>query len=291
MRLSSSAITASLTLTFLATSEPLAAGTLPFATTREPRPFQAREPTTFDNRPLELHPILGPRGVEKFTKPGKLSKSKKYRRKARRRARRTYWAIPLPPRIVRSRHPQSTPAPSRRAVVSFDGPRLGLDIETSLESRIDPTPYGTLIPFPLARPTRPREILTLRSFAGVDKQIDSTVIGVEAGLGYRVIQNARSKGNFATLSPSGLEATVSTRIGTVIGGRVLYVTGGIALANFAKGTYGLLHKSLYGGWTAGVGIEQHLTPTLLLRAEYFYRQFPAARFQSHNFRIGVGVKF
>lgn len=292
MRVSTSAITASLTLTFLATSEPLAAGTPSFATTREPRPFQARELTTFDNRPLELHPIVTlPKVVKKFTKPTKLSKSKKYRRKPRRRRiGRAAWRIPLPPRIVRSRDPQIWSEPPSRTV-SFDGGKLGLDIETSFESRIDPTPYGTLVPFPFARPTRTKEILTLRSFAGIDKQIDSTIIGVETGLGYRFTRSGGSKGTVPTLGPSGLDASVTTRIGTIIDRNLLYWTAGIALANFAKGTYGLLHESLYGGWTAGVGIEQHLTPTLLLRTEYFYRQFPAARYQSHNFKIGIGIKF
>lgn len=297
MRVSTSGITASLTLALLATSEAHEASTQRFAPTREPRPFQAREPTAFDNRPLELHPILSPPQIQKVTKPTKL---KKYRRKSRRRRiHRAVWRIPLPPRIVRSGEPQSVSAPSPRAIISFDGPKLGLDIETSLESRIDPTPYGSLVPMLSAHPTKRPEILTLRSFAGIDKQIDSAVIGVEAGLGYRFTRSALSKGAVPTLGPSGLDASVTTRIGTVIDRRLLYVTGGIALANFAKGTYGrvheslygLVHESLYGGWTAGVGVEQHLTPTLLLRTEYFYQQFPAARFQSHNFRIGVGVKF
>lgn len=290
MRVSTSGITASLTLALLATSEAHEASTPRFAPTREPRPFQARELTTFDNRPLELHPIVTlPKVVKKFTKPMKL---KKYRRKSRRRRiHRAVWRISLPPRIVRSGEPQSVSAPSPRAIISFAGPKLGLDIETSLESRIDPTPYGSLVPMLSAHPTKRPEILTLRSFAGIDKQIDSAVIGVEAGLGYRFTRSALSKGAVPTLGPSGLDASVTTRIGTIIDRNLLYWTAGIALANFAKGTYGLVHESLYGGWTAGVGIEQHLTPTLLLHAEYFYRQFPAARFQSHNFKIGVGIKF
>jgi opacity protein-like surface antigen len=169
--------------------------------------------------------------------------------------------------------------------------KLGLDIETSLESRIDPTPYGALVPFPSAPPTRPLTLLTLRSFAGIDKEIDSTVIGVEAGLGYRFTHSARSIGTVPTFGPSGLDASVSARIGTIIAGRLLYGTAGIAVANFTTNTQRLHHDRLYGGLTVGVGLEQHLTPTLLLRAEYFYRQFPAARFQSHNFRIGVGIRF
>jgi len=292
MRLSSSAITASLTLTFLVHSAAVKAGTTPATPLRPPQSFRWGEAVTLEARPLELHPVAAaPKVVKKFTKPTKLEKRKKHRRKARRRIRRAVWRIPLPPRVVRSQASQSPSTTSPGPIIAFSGTRLGLDIQRTLENEIDPTPYGALIPLTFARATSKQQILTLRSFAGIDKQIDSTVIGIEAGLGYTFTRDARSKGTFPTPGPSGLDATFSTRIGTIINGRLLFGTAGFTLANFAKSDHGLPYGVLYGGWTVGVGIEQHLTPTLLLRAEYFYRQFPSARFQGHNFRIGVGIKF
>lgn len=256
---------------------------------RAPRLPSESYPLTRLGAPLELQPFLRRpvTYVKKISKARRMKKLKRHVRRTRTRISKEYYAVPLPPRIVRSI--EQTKASSRsggppRPTKSFDGPYAGLAFGHEQTGAIEPSPYGALIPFqPGASKS---QTITLWSFAGINKQFNSTVAGIEADLGIWLPISRQSHGPYGALT-----ASFRGRVGATIDNVLVYGTGGLVIADFKKSNNGLRYDSVHGGWTAGIGIEGYVTPTLLLRAEYLYSRFPALRFDTHAVRAGFAIKF
>jgi hypothetical protein len=283
MRFSSQASAATIALVIWFSSDALDSAIAASAIDqRAPRLPSESYPLTRLGAPLELQPFLRKpvTYVKKISKARRMKKLKRHLRRTRTRIWKEYYAVPLPPRIVRSI--EQTKASSRsgeppRPTKPFDGPYAGLAFGHDQTGAIEPSPYGALIPFQPYPGVSRSQTITLWSFAGFNKQFNSTVAGIEADLGIRLPSSKQSHGPYGAL-------TASFR------GRV-YGTGGLVIADFKKSDNGLRYDSLHGGWTAGIGIESYVTPTLLLRAEYLYSRFPALRFDTHAIRAGFAIKF
>lgn len=289
MRFSSQASAATIALVIWFSSDAL--DTAIAAPTIDQRAPSASDPFTRLGAPLELQPFLRKpvTYVKRISKARRMKKLKRHLRRTRTRIWKEYYAVPLPPRIVRSI--EQTKASSRsgeppRPTKSFDGPYAGLVFGHEQTGAIEPSPYGALIPFQPYPGVSKSQTITLWSFAGINKQFNSTVAGVEADLGIRLPISKQSHGPYGALT-----ASFRGRVGANIDNVLVYGTGGLVIADFKKSYNGLRYDSVHGGWTAGIGIEGYLTPTLLLRAEYLYSRFPALRFDAHAIRAGFAIKF
>jgi outer membrane immunogenic protein len=125
--------------------------------------------------------------------------------------------------------------------------------------------------------------------AGWNWQSGCTVFGVEADWSWASlkISEFNTDGESAADTAS-IEnrmrwfGTARTRAGVVVDNLMLYVTGGLAFANFknqwtfvdggqATGTFNSSSTKL--GWTAGVGTEWAFAPNWTLKSEFLYMRF------------------
>ncbi len=136
---------------------------------------------------------------------------------------------------------------------------------------------------------------------GVNWQTGAFVYGLEGDFG---VTNLRGKGTVAPpppppppppptpsiLTPNdykvNLNGHIRARLGyTLLPTALVYVTGGLALANFEfrEGGSPTAHSSVLTGWTIGGGMEHMFTPNLIGRAEYLYDDYG-----SHDFTPAPG---
>lgn len=139
---------------------------------------------------------------------------------------------------------------------------------------------------------------------GYNKQLGSLVIGVEGDL--------QASGNEGSTSyPGGGSSTTATldwfstargRIGYAFDKTMVYGTAGLAAAGMDVDVGGASDDNTLIGVAAGAGVEQALTDTLSLKAEYLYvdtkkKTFDAggqstqAEWDGHVMRFGANLKF
>jgi outer membrane immunogenic protein len=147
---------------------------------------------------------------------------------------------------------------------------------------------------------------TIGAFAGANKQINNFVLGVEGDIEYSTFSATASCANPAWTCTTNLNAQGSFRgrIGFAADRALLYVTGGLAVANFGGNT--TLGPTVFPdssariGWTAGAGIDFAFTDTVFGRAQYRYSNYgsrtmnydipyPNVAVSTHQFTVGIGA--
>jgi outer membrane immunogenic protein len=192
---------------------------------------------------------------------------------------------------------------------------LGRGIDTSLDGSISSTNDG----------------FVGGATAGWNWQSGCTVFGVEADWSWsslKISEYNTDNGLGLALDTATIEnkmrwfGTARTRAGVVVDNLMIYVTGGLAFANF-QNTWTFLNPSAGAaatftssdtqwGWTAGVGTEWAFAPNWTLKSEFLYMRFEkdsvtalgvtgignpgqAYRFDSENSvwvtRLGVNYRF
>lgn len=255
-----------------------------------PAPF----PPAIGAAPLEIHPGLHkPRRVtKKVRKPSRLKRLKRSWRKRQNliRKRRLARHPPPPRRPLVSMTTIARPSPPSRPK-SFEGAYAGIALGLEQTEPAEISPYGALVPVSVHPTPARKRILTLKSFAGINKDFAPFLAGIEADIGYAFNLAKPPSSPYGTLTPTGLEASLRGRLGAILDGVLLYGTGGLALANVTKSFPDFHYDTIHAGWTIGAGIETFLTPALLLRAEYLYRRFPDLQLGSHTLIAGFAIKF
>lgn len=115
-------------------------------------------------------------------------------------------------------------------------------------------------------------------FAGYNVQSANIIYGLEADLGIGSGKQ-RADDNTWSLFSMPMNGHVRARVGYSSGKAMMYVAGGLALANVIDDdtdvSYGKFDKN-YIGWSIGGGLEYALYNNWQLRAEYLYDQYNSA---------------
>ncbi|MHB2170070.1 outer membrane protein [Alsobacter sp. R-9] len=162
--------------------------------------------------------------------------------------------------------------------------------------------------------------------AGYNFQSGPAVIGLEVdfeGVGYDGNKTLTDTAFGSGMSVSGKtsanwQSSLRARVGYALNTTLLYVTGGLALANFqntyavsdplgfifAPGTYVAKNTQVATGYTIGAGIEQAFSPNVTARLEYRFTQYGSFNYSPipvalelqqepyfHTVRAGVSYKF
>jgi outer membrane immunogenic protein len=149
---------------------------------------------------------------------------------------------------------------------------------------------------------------------GYNYQINNVVLGAEADIEYSGIRGTRA--DLAGLTSEGIfdsrwQGSVRARAGIAVDRALLYVTGGLALADFrlAGGPAGgplQGYSTTRAGWTVGAGVEYAFTPNWTARLEYRYADYGSVSadlgplyagviqrtsLRTHAVRLGVSYLF
>jgi outer membrane immunogenic protein len=149
---------------------------------------------------------------------------------------------------------------------------------------------------------------------GYNYQINNFVLGLEADAELSGIRG--NVGNAVGITSQGIfdvrwQGSLRARAGVAVDRALLYVTGGLALADFrmAGGPLGgplQGYSSTRAGWTVGAGVEYALAPNWTARLEYRYANYGSVSadlgplyagvtqrtsLQSHSVRVGVSYLF
>jgi outer membrane immunogenic protein len=147
--------------------------------------------------------------------------------------------------------------------------------------------------------------------AGYNLQSGSMVYGVEADVEYSW---AKSSGLFLGFVPfngeGGFQGSLRARVGVAFDRALLYVTGGLAVANVESSVSlpGLIinNDETRFGWTVGAGVQYAIDNNWSARLEYRYTDlgdfnsalapflptgFARADLTSHSVRVGLSYRF
>ncbi|PBB16553.1 outer membrane protein [Mesorhizobium sp. WSM4313] len=148
---------------------------------------------------------------------------------------------------------------------------------------------------------------TIGGFAGYNFQSGNIVYGVEGELGYRF-----KKGHFHDVpgpgdvdQSLGLFGSVKGRVGMEMGGVLPYLTAGVTASQLKTHPIGFAERNGTAvGGIVGAGVDVPLTHNVFLRGEYDFSFFGKKTFeycgggcvlqhtaQTHDFRVGIGLKF
>ena len=151
--------------------------------------------------------------------------------------------------------------------------------------------------------------------AGYNIQNGNMIYGVEADVSWAKIQGDKACAGFPAQNCSfelGWQGTARARVGVAMDRTLLYVTGGLAVAEGRGGTTPVPlgstgeDKRTFFGYVAGVGAEYAMTDALTFKAEYLYSDYrqrtsplgtvsPLDSYKSepssHLFRAGVNYRF
>jgi len=151
--------------------------------------------------------------------------------------------------------------------------------------------------------------------AGYNVQSGNMVYGVEADVSWAKVKGDKACEGFPSQTcryELGWQGTARARVGVAMDRTLLYVTGGLAVAEGKGGVDPILgaidgeDQQTYFGYVAGVGAEYAMTDALSFKAEYLYTDYakrtsplgtvsPSDSYKSdpssHLFRVGVNYRF
>lgn len=151
--------------------------------------------------------------------------------------------------------------------------------------------------------------------AGYNIQNGNMVYGIEADVSWAKVKGDQACEGFPAQNCSfqlGWQGTARARVGVAMDRTLLYLTGGLAVAEGKGGVDPLLgaidgeDKQTYFGYVAGVGAEYAMTDALSFKAEYLYTDYksrtspigtvsPTDSYKSkpsaHLIRVGVNYRF
>lgn len=151
--------------------------------------------------------------------------------------------------------------------------------------------------------------------AGYNIQTGNMVYSLEADVSWARIKGDKACEGFASQTcryELGWQGTARARVGVAVDRTLLYVTGGLAVAEGKGGVDPIIgtidgeDKQTYFGYVAGVGAEYAMTDALSFKAEYLYTDYakrtstlgtvsPLDSYKSdpssHLIRVGVNYRF
>jgi outer membrane immunogenic protein len=151
--------------------------------------------------------------------------------------------------------------------------------------------------------------------AGYNIQNGNMVYGVEGDVSWAKIKGDKTCQGFPSQNcyfELGWQGTARTRIGVAVDRALLYVTGGLAVAQGGGGVNPVIgaavgeDKQTYLGFATGVGAEYAMTDALSFKAEYLYTDYvsrtsplgtvsPLDSYRSepssHMIRVGLNYRF
>lgn len=149
-------------------------------------------------------------------------------------------------------------------------------------------------------------------FAGYNYQKDKWVFGVELDAELSNVEGGDTTWSFGDEINAEITSRVSARarVGYVYDRALLYVTGGLAIANidttYTDGASLDSYDQTKSGWTLGAGVDYALTPNWAARLEYRYTDLGRVfnlttntdsccgmnnEITEHAVRVGVSYKF
>lgn len=150
-------------------------------------------------------------------------------------------------------------------------------------------------------------------YLGYNYRMDNTIYGIETDLVFGDLSKGAEKNNqYNDYSAFDIDwnAHVRAKAGLIFNNTLLYVAGGLALADLTvddKDPGWGKDDATHTGWTIGAGIEYMMTDNLLLRFEYLYDDYGSEKytikggnysydakvkdFTVHTTRIGLSYNF
>lgn len=119
---------------------------------------------------------------------------------------------------------------------------------------------------------------------GAQWQWDSMVVGVEGDWGWGIGETAQNLIDETDFTIDSV-ATLRARLGYAMDDTMIYVTGGVALADATFDAYEIPAKddATHWGWTIGGGMEHAFNDAFTGRIEYLY-----ASFEEETYDLDVG---
>ena len=143
-------------------------------------------------------------------------------------------------------------------------------------------------------------------YGGWNMQIDSIVLGLDAGLSYALVSGSGTNAaDEVMIADIDWTASARGRVGYAVDDLLFYAAGGLAAAH-ASVTISSLDGSAEDtlvGWTVGAGVELAFNENWVGRAEYSYADYGAlgyiiggvdegeVAFTTHTVSLGVAYKF
>ena len=135
---------------------------------------------------------------------------------------------------------------------------------------------------------------------GYNYQMDNVVLGVEGDIDWTNIRGSAACAGTICETRNDWLGTARGRLGYAFGSFMPYVTGGLAVGNIKNSIAGVGSASeTKAGWTAGGGVEAHVSGPWSVKAEYLFVDLGRgtavlgsdAKFQTHIVRAGLNYKF
>lgn len=147
---------------------------------------------------------------------------------------------------------------------------------------------------------------SLGIYGGWNMQIDSIVLGLDAGLSYALVSGSGTNdGDEVMLADIDWSASARGRVGYAVDDLLIYAAGGLAAAHATisiSSLDGAADDTLVG-WTLGAGVELALNENWVGRAEYSYADYGAlgyvigdvdegeVDFNTHTVSLGMAYRF
>ena len=135
---------------------------------------------------------------------------------------------------------------------------------------------------------------------GYNYQMDNVVLGVEGDIDWSNIRGSAVCAGTICETRNDWLGTARGRLGYAFGNFMPYVTGGLAVGDIKNSIAGVGSATeTKAGWTAGGGVEAHVSGPWSVKAEYLFVDLGRgaavlgsdAKFQTHIVRAGLNYKF
>jgi len=135
---------------------------------------------------------------------------------------------------------------------------------------------------------------------GYNYQMDNIVLGVEGDIDWSNIRGSTPCAGTICETRNDWLGTARGRLGYAFGNFMPYVTGGLAVGDIKNSIAGVGNATeTKAGWTAGGGVEAHISGPWSVKAEYLFVDLGRgasvlgsdAKFQTHIVRAGLNYKF
>jgi outer membrane immunogenic protein len=135
---------------------------------------------------------------------------------------------------------------------------------------------------------------------GYNYQMDNVVLGIEGDIDWSNIRGSAACAGTICETRNDWLGTARGRLGYTFGNFMPYVTGGLAVGDIKNSIAGVGNATeTKAGWTAGGGVEAHVSGPWSVKAEYLFVDLGRgaavlgsdAKFQTHIVRAGLNYKF
>jgi outer membrane immunogenic protein len=135
---------------------------------------------------------------------------------------------------------------------------------------------------------------------GYNYQMDNVVLGFEGDIDWSDIRGSAACAGTNCETRNNWLGTARGRLGYAFGDFMPYVTGGLAVGDIKSSIAGVGDTDeTKAGWTAGGGIEAHISGPWSAKLEYLYVDLGRggsvlgsdSKFQTNIVRVGVNYKF